>query len=401
DSVVIAFSKATDNGAFIGTRRALHTAYGTQCFAGTCNFGSSTEREDGMGRRIYVEQPRITVNGVGQGVLTFRQLGTDTPLTTDAPGVLASTGELMQLVFELDPLTIDPVADPISLTSDGAVNWHLDAVFDPMLNVVVASAVQDQALGVRVLDALGRSETPTPGVSRTRLGSGGVMLATRSMQPDFELLEASLSQGWIPAGGSATLTVALRNNGADWTEPQELEIATFWDGPSGLGLPGPVHLVSTLAPGKRTEIAFGVPLPAEFEEDDLHDLHVVINPDLGLAESDGTNNAAVIEIGAMPIPEGIGIVDGRATGSIVVQWDPIEDPRVAGYRVWRENPDGSIVSVGSSPVPGFVDFSPWPGDVFRYFVTSHSARLMESEPSTGAFARTGNPDLVFGDGFEN
>ena len=119
-----------------------------------------------------------------------------------------------------------------------------------------------------------------------------------------------------------------------------------------------------------------------------------------LAESDVSNNSRSVAVGALPPPTGLENVDGDASGNVIIQWDAVDDPRVTGYRVYRRNPDGSLLHVGASAVPGFADFSAHPEQRYGYFVTSHSARLTESGPSATVEAWTLNPDAIFGDSFE-
>ncbi len=83
----------------------------------------------------------------------------------------------------------------------------------------------------------------------------------------------------------------------------------------------------------------------------------------------------------------------------MVRWDPSTDPRVTGYRVYRVNPDSTVLAVGSSYVAGFADFSSHSDQLYYYYLTSHSARLMESDPSEMVAATTYG-DVVFRNGFE-
>ena len=403
DSLALAFSVATEADAFLGTRRSLHTAFATQCFAGICQIGSSTERTDSQGRRVFVERPKLTRNQNGQGVVTFRQLGVDNATADDPVGVLSHTGALMQMVFDFQPTAPPAPSDPFELSNLGAVNWRVDAVFDPSSNAVLTSAVQvEQSTGFG-LNA-GKSGTPAaiPGVRERRIGTAGatLVMVERPMLPDFELVSAALTPGWIPDGGSATLEIRLRNNGTGWSETGPVTVATYWDDPPGLGLPGPSRTIDDLPAGRPLGLSIQIPLPAGFNADDEHTLHVVANPLVQLAESDVSNNSRSVAVGALPPPTGLENVDGDASGNVIIQWDAVDDPRVTGYRVYRRNPDGSLLHVGASAVPGFADFSAHPEQRYGYFVTSHSARLTESGPSATVEAWTLNPDAIFGDSFE-
>ncbi|MBY6204578.1 fibronectin type III domain-containing protein [Halomonas denitrificans] len=398
DTLSIAFSVATEGDAFLGTRRSLHTAFGVQCFAGVCQFNSAQERTDSQGRRIFVERPKLSRNLNGQGVITFRQLGVENPTENDPDGVFQHTGALMQLIFDYQPMAPPTPSDPIELSNLGAVNWKVDAVFDPASNAMLTSAVQIETAG----GARSTKRDVVPGVKERRIGTAGatLLVAERPMLPEFELIDAQLSPTWIPEGGSAQLEVQLRNNGPGWSEPGPVTVATFWNGPAGLGLPGPVQTIDDLTTGQPLTISLTVPLPASLNEDDEQTLHVVVNPQQQLSESDGSNNARSVAVGALPPPTGLENVDGDLSGTVVIHWTPVDDPRVTGYRVYREDPDGSFHHVGFTDVPGFADFSAESEQRHRYRVSSVAANLNESAPSEPVEAWTLDPDVVFRDGFE-
>ncbi len=398
DTLSIAFSVATEGDAFLGTRRSLHTAFGIQCFAGVCQFNSAQERTDSQNRRIFVERPKLSRNLNGQGVITFRQLGVENPTENDPDGVLQHTGALMQMIFDYQPMAPPAPSDPLELSNLGAVNWKVDAVFDPASNAMLTSAVQiASAGGVR-----GTKQLPVAGVKERRIGVGGgtLLVADRPMLPEFELIDASLTPAWIAQGGSAELEIRLRNNGTDWTPPGPVTVATYWNGPPGLGLPGPTRTVDDLPTGQPQTLSLTVPLPASLNADDEQALHVVINPQQQIVESDGSNNARSVAVGALLPPTGLENVDGDISGTIVLHWEPVDDPRVTGYRVYRDDPDGSLHYVGFTDVPGFADFSAESQQRHRYRVSSVSANLNESVPSEAVEAWTLDPETIFRDGYE-
>lgn len=398
DTLSIAFSVATEGEAFLGTRRSLYTAFGIQCFAGICQFNSAQERTDNQNRRIFVERPKLSRNLNGQGVITFRQLGVENPTDDDPDGVLQHTGALMQMIFDYQPMAPPAPSDPIELSNLGAVNWKVDAVFDPASNAMLTSAVQIEQTAGRS----GAKRRPTPGVKERRIGTAGatLLLAERPMLPEFELLASQLDPTWIPEGGSAELEVTVRNNGPAWSDPGPVTVATYWNGPPGLGLPGPTQAIDDLPTGQPLTVSLTVPLPAGLNQDDEQTLHVVVNPQQQIAEADGSNNARSVAVGALPPPTGLENVDGDASGNVVIHWEPVDDPRVTGYRVYREDPDASLHFVGYTEVPGFADFSAESQQHHRYRVASVSAGLNESVPSEPVVAWTLDPDVIFSDGYE-
>ncbi len=393
-SLALAYSVATEPDAFIGTRRSLHTAHGHSCALGICSW-SESERLDSDGRRIFVEKPKIVVTGDDWATVVFRQLGIEWALPGEAPGVLASTGDLAEITFNFDTL----VTDAMPLTVDGAINWKVDAAFDPITNAMMFTAVQGPALGMKVLAGMEQPADKAWGITTTKLGGSSVSLIQQPMMPDFHLLGAQPSQPWIPAAGSIEITVQLRNNGQPWSEPQDLELATYWDGPPGLGTLERLIEIVSLPSGSATDTQFSVQLPPSFNEDDLHDLHIVVNPEGSLAESETGNNSVVVPLGALPVPQNLTATGDTNSGIIIINWDALSDPRVTGYRVYRVNPDGSVLAVGSSDVAGFADLSAYRDHPYEYYVVSHSARMMESLPSESVVAMTFG-EVVFRGGFE-
>ena len=330
-------------------------------------------------------------------VVVFRQLGTDFDLPGDPPGVLANTGELAKIVFELNDIETDAIA----LSVDGAINWKGDAVINPVTDELLVASVSGAPLSLKTLAAMDRPARKAWGVRRSKLGGGnGPTMTQVPMLADFELLSVKPSAQWIAQGESISLAVNLRNNGQPWTELQPLELAAYWDGPAGLGLLASAIDISALSPGEATEFQLTIMAQDSFNVDDLHDLHVVVNPGGALAEADGGNNTQVVTLGALPVPQNLTLTADQASGVIIVHWDAVTDSRVTGYRAYRVNPDQSVLSVGASNVAGFADFSAGGGQVYEYYVTSHSARLMESAPSERVTGVTQDEVRLFRNSFE-
>jgi hypothetical protein len=397
DSLILAFSKATESDAFLGTRRSLNTAYATACSGGICQFTGADEILDSNGRRLFVERPKVAVNAQNQAIVTFRQLGIDNATENDPIGVLQNTGALMQLGFNLDPLAVPQPYDPFELSNSGAVNWRVDAIFDPAANAVLTSTVQVDDFFNRGAEA---AKAPIKGVREQRFAgdNGALVFVERPMLPDFEVLSAAVESERIDPDTGTTLTVRLRNNGP--TPAGAVTLATYWNGPPGLGIPGPDQVINDLPSSQVQDVPLSITLPRALNPDDRHTLHVVINPNVLMDESDGSNNELQLVVNALEVPTHLVSYDEDNSGIITIHWDPVSDPRVTGYRVYRRNPDGSVLNLGVSTVPGFADFSAYPDQRYEYFVTSYTVGLSESDPSEAVPALTFNQDLVFRDGFE-
>jgi fibronectin type 3 domain-containing protein len=89
-----------------------------------------------------------------------------------------------------------------------------------------------------------------------------------------------------------------------------------------------------------------------------------------------------------------------------LQWRGSTDPRVAGYRVYRREPDGRYVPLGASAAEGFLDISAQFGVMRTYAVSSYSRRGVESALSDPVNAAPeaklvdASGDAVFANSFE-
>ncbi len=397
-SLALAYTVATDNDSFLGTRRSLHTARGRNCDAGICTF-NSVERRDSKGRRIYAEGPKILVDQDNYSRVLFRQLGTDFPLPRDPIGVTTHTGDLAQIGFDGDTI----ITDPSPMSVDGAVNWKIDGAIDAATGALLVTSVAGTPVAGDVLKAARQPARHAWGTTRFRLdsdkgGIGGVMLTQQPLLPDFQVLDVEPSAQWIADGATISLSVGVRNNGEPWEEFEDVVVAAYWDGPPGVGVEAASVGISYLGDAQTLDLSIAL-APGAFP-DEARDLHVVANPGGALNESDAGNNSRVITLGQLPPPENLRVTSDRASGVIIIHWDAVTDPRVASYRVYRSDADGTTVAIGSSEVAGYADFSAGSGQMYQYTVTSLSERMMESGPSAPVVAGTEDPVLLFRNGFE-
>jgi hypothetical protein len=245
--------------------------------------------------------------------------------------------------------------------------------------------------------------TATYGVQlKTVSGIDGVVMAIVPRVPDYEVVALTAMPDWFATAAGIKVEVTVRNHGPRQVGEEFLLLEAAWDGPPGVGKPASVAPIVVPEPGAGASVRheFMLLKPAEFAPDEVHQLHVALNPQHTIPEADGRNNAASIVIGALPPPTALIARTGPARDMVFLRWTPPpSDPRVIAYRVYRTNPDGTRLAVGTSDVAGFVDFSALPLQHYTYEVTSYSAQLAESLPSGAVRTRLAD-DPVFGDGFE-
>ena len=82
------------------------------------------------------------------------------------------------------------------------------------------------------------------------------------------------------------------------------------------------------------------------------------------------------------------------TDAIAFEWKPVTDPRVAGIRIYRDNPDEKdkktyrIATIDGTLTTHYVDKDLTPSTVYRYRFTTFDAKGHESQPEATVTAKT-------------
>ncbi len=76
-----------------------------------------------------------------------------------------------------------------------------------------------------------------------------------------------------------------------------------------------------------------------------------------------------------------------------LEWQKLDDPRVAGYRVYRVDQRGERTPAGSSFINGWVDINVALDQHYRYVVTSFTDDGVESAPSAPIDVQLGSRRL--------
>lgn len=377
---LLAFTRAQDSTLLMSNQRPLWFAKGT-CAGTSCTWAPQ-QVSDPYGRSIFAERPILTFDLKNQAILTFRGMGfgPDASGQTaihagDSVGMIAGTGDLVKA--SLNPNSSMVV--PTYLTNDGAVNWQPVAAYDPLQDSLVASAVQGTAQGAAQV-GLDPNQPPSAAIQTSSPAPGlPLALAITPGLPDFSPASAATSSPYPSAGEPLSVTVQVQNSGTPWPGSADppLEIVATWDGGAGEGAPAGQASSTSLGDGQFVTITIDLSPPAG-GLDEIHVLWLTVNPGLAIAEGDGANNVLTLQLGGLPVPQGLNVVFQPTSGLVFLQWTPVDDARLAGYRIYRSQDGGPLEPVGSTFVPGFVDLNAAVGHTLRYAVSTYTGAGSES-----------------------
>ncbi|HET7087241.1 MAG TPA: hypothetical protein VFL17_01185, partial [Anaerolineae bacterium] len=378
----LAFTLAEDPNAFTGNQRTLHSA--AQACTPTCAW-SVQKLQDNHGRALRGESPILTLDKNGKGTITFRGLGFG-PLPNgqyqafpeDAIGMVTLTGEAAQV--DVDFATT--VHSPHYLSNDGAVNWHPSAVYDPALNQIHTIAVKGAVPVLPLALKAQHSAAVNLRVVHTTQVADEVAFAAVPLQPDFVVAALTPSKRYPELIDPISVTVQLRNDGVAWqaSRTEQLDLAALWDGDPGVGTLAASAQITELLGGQIITATLNLTPPVDL--DVTHSLLVVVNPLQAVAEQSAENNRQTTLIGGMPVVTDVVALAQTGNSLVYLQWTPLTDRRVAGYRVYRAEDGGPFVPVGSTFVEGFVDLTASLDHTYRYAVTTFTIDGIESELSS-------------------
>jgi hypothetical protein len=379
DQLKLAFTVAEDPQAFVGNQRTLHMAERI-CVGTDCTWSVQKIR-DTHGRDVRGERPIVTVDAEDRATVTFRGLGFGPDengnrfFPEDPSGIVKGTGELAQVEVTFDSI----LHDVVYLSLDDEIDWQPSAVYDPASNAILTMHVkgapipdigpQRQPVTVQRVQALNEEES--------------VFLSMVSRLPDFKVVQIVPETAYpnpLP-GQPVRVTAHVTNEGVGWQgEGDEIvELVATWGKGPGLGIPADTVAVPALAAGQSVSLTLALDAPVDL--DHPHRLFVTVNPSLSVLEVDGMDNQQSLELGGLPAPENLRVLAEYGTTLGLLQWDPVADRRVAGYRIYRAEGDGPLEPLGTSLGAGYVDVMAFPGVLYRYGVTSYTDQGIESDVS--------------------
>lgn len=392
----LAFTVARQQDGPFSNRQALHRAVGA-CAAGVSCGWSVEEQHDAIGRSLFAESPVVTVDDAGAVVVTYRAMGFSPlaqggqPLSQvpETPGTLTGSGELAQLEL---PAALGTTPLPAYLTSDGATNWRPAAVYDPMLNSVIALAVKGPGQAVAAADGPAEEAAALAG------DDPAIVSAIAPRQPDFAVAGVTLGERGTD-GLPLSVSVRVHNRGDDWaaagTPP--LVVKATWDDAPGVGQPAGQASLGELRAGAVAEVRLELKAPQD-RVNRQRALVISVNPGGVIAEPAAGDNVRRIMVGGLPTPADVQGTARAGGASAYLTWREAGDSRVVGYRVYRLDAGGGRAPAGSSYAAGWLDPMAEPGQTYRYVVTSFGADMVESAPSAPVTITVGEPRTGAGPG---
>jgi hypothetical protein len=409
NTLAVAFTVVDKGYGFIGTRQALYLG-GADCTSGLCGF-TAWKMHDTRGRSIYGERPQLLIDDNGQAVVTMRGMAfgvvagnSNNLFDDDPPGMQSTTGDLIQL---RSPLADQP-APLIALSRDGATHFQPAAAMNPVSGEVMALSVNQASpttVALQTQPTTMQSREPA-GASVAAVGSG-VELAATALAPDLTIESVVVANGPLVPGGNLAVKVSVLNQGSAWVPDADrnAHVTLWWDNPQTRTAQTSSAGIPALDPGGRQTLQFSLPVPAAFHNDERQTLRATIVTSAAVFELDGSNNETSRNLGGMPLPQNPLVVLAPGTRFTNLAWDLSNDTRVKGYRIYVEDEPGAIRPLGSSFNAGFVDLAAQYGAQRRYYITTYSARGVESEKVGPLIAAPldGDPstdDVLFKNGFE-
>jgi hypothetical protein len=291
----------------------------------------------------------------------------------------------------------------LPLSVDGALHAQPAAAFDVTTGQVVALSSVSSALGARI-KSLARDMSAKLRASTSEVGAG-IQLAEMTRLPDLAVESISGTAPRLLAGQDVNVRVRVGNRGSQWT-PDAERAATLrltWDTSQARTATSASADIPALAPGESVLIDLAIEVPASIGADEQQALRAqleVIAPD---GDLDGGNDTAVLVLGGMPVPTAPQAKTLPGVRMAQISWEAPVDDRIAGFRIYLDDADGTPLPFGSSFDRGFVDLTARFGEARTYRISSYSARGIESAlsaPITVEPADAPEAPEMFADGFE-
>lgn len=377
--LVIGFTRATGE-ALMSNTNTLFAA--RQTCAPACSF-SHVQLRDGAGRALQGQRPLVMLDKQGRATITYRAMGfgagTDglSESVFDSAGMTLGTGDLAQVEVDF----AQPVASPVALTRDGAVNWQNAAAYNPLLDKVIAMSVrgntpaQSQAMSI-----LANANSAN---SASVIANQPIAFAAAPRMSDFVLQSITPNARFAEDGTPLSVNVRVMNAGVAWagSNAQPLQIVATWDGPYGSVAAAGEATLTALRGGEVALVNINLQ-PPQGSLHAQHTLYVTVNPYGGLIESTRDNNILTMPVGGVPAPAQARVTTDPRNKLIGVTWDAVEGgPAVASYRVYRRNAGGAWQPVGTSLGTTWSDLNAaWDTD-YEYAVTALTRFGYESAKS--------------------
>jgi hypothetical protein len=391
-----------DVGGFMGNQQEIFTARASCAPSSGCSFEQRRVR-DQFGRTVRGENVRVAAGSGGKTTVFLRGLGYGKNalghdyFSSDPSGVVQSTGDIVKVT---QGYGIDLGAHIAAMTTDGALYWNISMSQSASGDSLLSAVSQSQLTGKhRQLMAMAGHRNPPPLMKLASEGEDDDLVFGQVLAvPNFSLDAVMAVDTGLRAGDSFEVIAAVSNGGIDHVGP--ISVVASWDGPPGIGLPGTQVVLAGLAAGASAQVELSLTVPADVLPGARHTIHVVINPDAAVIEQTMIDNARSLDVGGLAPPENFRLGGGAGHPFVFLTWDAPDDPRVASVRVYRSDNDGPLLSIGSSPVEGYLDLTSAYDSPYSYYVSSFSQDGIESALVGPLQVILNVPYPVFRDSFE-
>lgn len=389
----------------VGTRNALYVTQAI-CGATTCSFPTALvpSTRDLHGRRIYGERPRL-IRGENDVLVLMRAFrfegdGEQQVQPGDPIGTVINAADVVMV----SPNYATGIARVTAVTADGLTHSGVFGAYDPAARAIISgSAVFAPPRLAPFRDALKATGFSGHKAYAKRIASNGpIELRALLDAPDVALEQIVNLAELAPSTAQTTrVTVGNRGTGYDPARDGEVMIELRWNSPGGTLLASaPLAAISA---GDGIDLELRWTAPASAYPDESAALHALVVASAGLDELTDDNNQLKLEYPGMPVPENLASNALPGVPQVQLGWDPISDPRLAGFRVYRQEASGDWTPMGASPGQGFLDLSASFFTPRTYAVSSYSSRGIESAlsaPITVMPVIAGQSLMPFSDGFE-
>jgi hypothetical protein len=388
---------------FMGNQQEVFTARASCSPASGCNFNQRRVR-DQHGRTVRGENVQVSAGSNGKTTVHLRGLGYGKNASgfdyfaNDATGLKKSTGDIISITQGYGSL-IEP-GHVAAITTDGALHWNLATSVssggDTMLTSVSVAQVTPKR---QALLRMAGHRNPEPLMKLGAVDDEDLVFGELPAAPNFSVDNISAIDVDLQPGKPFEVVAVIGNSGLAHAGVPITVVAT-WDGPHGIGIPAAEVALDAIEQGVTRLVTLQLAVPADFLPEERHLLSVAVNPSVTIMEQTMVDNARTLEIGGLAAPNNVVLGGGAGHSSVFLAWDAPTDPNVSTVRVYRQDGDGPMLAIGSSPVNGFLDLGTEFEKVYMYYVANVSPNGVESALVGPLPILLVQPPGIFADSFE-
>jgi hypothetical protein len=365
---------------FMGNQQEVFTARASCAPASGCDFSQRRVR-DQHGRTVRGENVQVSAGSNGKTTVHLRGLGYGKNLSgfdyfaNDATGLKKSTGDIISVSQGYGLFDPGHVA---AITTDGALHWNMATSVSSSGDMLLTSVSLAQVTPKQqALLRMAGHRNPEALMKLGALDDEDLVFGEMPAAPNFSVDNVSAIDDALQPGKAFEVVAVIGNSGLAHAGTPITVVAT-WDGPHGVGIPAAEVALDAMEQGVTRLVTLQLAVPADFLPEERHLLSVAVNPAVAIMEQSMVDNVRTLEIGGLAAPTNVVLGGGAGHSSVFLAWDAPTDPNVSTVRVYRQDGDGPILAIGSSPVDGFLDLGTEFEKVYLYYVANVSPNGVES-----------------------